>query len=210
MKNSIFFLLGIALVSATTWAEPAVKPVSEVKLEKYLGTWNELFRIPNRFQYDTEENGLTPCLNSQAKYTRVDELQIEVENSCQRFSKQDQMTHESVKGVGSIVDGSNGAKLFVNFTGIGLLRWVGIGDGDYWILGLGPENEKGQYSWALIGEPSLQYGWILARENHLSASVLEMIFALAKENGYERGRFISTQKSAKSAHNPTPQTEITH
>jgi apolipoprotein D and lipocalin family protein len=92
-------------------------------------------------------------------------------------------------GVARVIDDSRGARLKVNFTGIAFLRWLGIGDGDYWILGLGPINEEGLYSWALVGSPKLDYGWVLARRPSISEVEFDEILRLGEHQGYKRGQF---------------------
>ncbi len=197
MKTFVTLFGFVTLFSYSALAEIEVKAVHEVKLNAYLGTWNELYRIPNSFQYDLEQSEYGPCKDSQAKYSQVDTMQIEVENTCQRYSQTGQLKGESVRGLATIVDGSEGAKLIVNFTGIGVLRWLGIGDGDYWVLALGPLNAQGQYSWALVGEPTRNYGWILAREAVLPEPVVRTIFGAAVQNGYEESSFIASRRPAK-------------
>ena len=77
--------------------------------------------------------------------------------------------------------------LKVNFTGIWLLRALGIGDGNYFVIGLGPVEDR-QYQWALVGEPSRKYGWILARKK-LPSQTLDEIFRIAEDAGYSREQF---------------------
>ena len=84
----------------------------------------------------------------------------------------------------------------VNFTGIWLLRALGIGDGNYYIMALGP-LQNNRYQWALVGEPGRQYGWILARQD-LPKKTLEEIFEIAESRGYKREQFQSYPGSTKA------------
>jgi len=171
-----------------------VSTVPSVDLKSYLGAWNEIQRVPNKFQYDFEEGDLSRCLNTVAKYTESGEGRIRVENTCTRFKPAGTGEAETAVGRASIVEGSSGSKLKVNFIPIGVLRWLGLGNGDYWVLGLGPVNAQGVYSWALVGEPTRKYGWILARSEKLPPAELEKILKLAESNGYRREQFISARK----------------
>ena len=57
--------------------------------------------------------------------------------------------------------------------------------GDYWIIGL-DEN----YQWAIVGTPTRKYGWILSRIKKLDNQVLNKIFQILKEQGYNPQDFI--------------------
>ncbi|MCB1171067.1 MAG: lipocalin family protein [Leptospiraceae bacterium] len=161
----------------------SLETVSSVGLVKYLGTWKEIYRIPNSFQ-----DGDEPCFNTTATYRLRKDGKIVVRNECMRESGVDVAT-----ALAYVVEGSGNAQLKVNFTGIWLLRVLGIGDGNYWILGLGPEKD-GRYSWALVGEPGRQYGWILAREKP-GTETLARILTLAEEKGYRKEQFQSFERN---------------
>src|SRR5690606_28585752 len=118
---------------------------------------------------------------------------ISVKNTCLRSKNGAEPNKEIAKAIATVVEGSGGAKLEVNFTGIAVLRWLGIGDGDYWVLGLGPVT-KGLYQWALVGSPSRKYGWLLSRTPKLPESELSKVFAIAKANGYEKAQFVPARR----------------
>jgi apolipoprotein D and lipocalin family protein len=48
------------------------------------------------------------------------------------------------------------------------------------------------YKYVLIGEPSLKYLWILARENKLEEPVLQMLLKNATDEGYDLTKIIMT------------------
>lgn len=184
------FLIGV-LVTTLGWAKD-VETVSSVELPRYLGLWNEIYRIPNGFQ-DNSSKTKSVCFNTTAEYALVEDDQISVSNTCTR-EIEGQVVSDVAKAVGVVVDKKTNAKLTVNFTGLGVLRWLGIGNGDYWILGLGPVNGDGKYAWALVGNPNRKYGWILSRNPTLPESELAKIFAIAEANGYTRAQFVTTQR----------------
>jgi apolipoprotein D and lipocalin family protein len=164
-----------------------------VELDKYAGPWYELYRVPNKFQYDTEKGDLSPCLNTMASYTKRSDGKITVENTCNRYGSAELVETKVVKGIAIIVPESGNAKLEVNFTGLAVLRWAGIGNGAYWIIGLGPVVGS-QYAWAIVGHPERKYGWILSREKVLPKETLNEIFAIAESQGYQREQFVAGQK----------------
>jgi apolipoprotein D and lipocalin family protein len=52
--------------------------------------------------------------------------------------------------------------------------------GDYWIIGLAED-----YSWAVVGDPSRNYLWILARTPRLDDQTIAAARALARASGYD-------------------------
>jgi len=59
--------------------------------------------------------------------------------------------------------------------------------GNYWIMYLDID-----YKYVLIGEPSLKYLWILAREKKLDESTLQMLLNKAADAGYDMTNLIRT------------------
>ncbi|MBI40692.1 MAG: hypothetical protein CMF59_13925 [Leptospiraceae bacterium] len=156
-----------------------LETVNELDLVKYLGTWQELYRIPNSFQ-----DGEDPCMDTTATYRRRKDGKIVVLNRCQRSTGTDEAT-----GLAYVPNPEDNSRLKMNFTGIWLLRAIGIGDGNYYVLGLGPVEDR-QYAWALVGEPGRKYGWILSRSS-LNPKTITRIFEIAEEQGYSRDQFKS-------------------
>ena len=144
--------------------------VNKVDLNKYIGLWYEVAKIPNWFQ--------KKCIkNTTAEYSLRDDGKIKVVNSCM----QSDGSKNVAEGVAKIVDNISNAKLEVSFVRIlGIqLFW-----GDYWIIGLG-EN----YEFALLGSPDRKYGWILSRTKKLPQEKLNIISDLLKIKGYDIKNF---------------------
>lgn len=165
-----------------------------VELPKYLGLWYELERVPNSFQND-HPNGASACFNTTAEYA-IEKDKISVTNTCARVAKNGENISDVARAKAYVVEGSAGAKLKVNFTGWAILRWLGIGDGDYWILALGPANAPGGlYRWALVGGPTTKFGWVLARQPVLTASEWQEIRALQEARGYSATAFQPSRRA---------------
>jgi apolipoprotein D and lipocalin family protein len=141
-----------------------------VDLNRYVGRWYEIAKIPNRFQKKCHSN-------TTAEYRLLENGKIEVINRCM---EEDGKIIET-KGVAKVEDPTSNAKLKVSFVRIlGLyLFW-----GDYWIIGLG-----NNYEYAIVGSPNRKYGWILSRESSLSQENLEEIFSLLRLKGYNPDDF---------------------
>lgn len=135
------------------------QPAKSVELSRYLGTWYELARYEQGFQKGCD--GVT------ATYTLRDDGAISVLNRCR---KPDGKISDAT-GKAKIVDTTTNAKLKVSF--------FGPFYGDYWVL-----DRAEDYSWAIIGEPSGRYLWILSREATPPAANLADLVARAGAMGY--------------------------
>jgi apolipoprotein D and lipocalin family protein len=170
-------LTGLAtlLFAAPAFTAPSAPPttVPTVDLQRYIGRWYEVGKIPNRFQKQ--------CVRgTTAEYSLRADGRIEVINRCVRADS----SVDEAKGVAKVVDRDSNSKLkvsFVRFLGMQLF-W-----GDYWIIGLGAD-----YDYAIVGSPDRKYGWILSRTPRLSADTLDAAFAALRMQGYDPARFEMT------------------
>nr|BFD62772.1 hypothetical protein BdHM001_14530 [Bdellovibrio sp. HM001] len=164
MKKLILSVLVLGFVS-TGWAEPTTVPY--VDLNKYLGKWYEVASIPMFFQKQ--------CIgNTTAEYSAAEDGMIQVLNSCDTESGGRSMA----EGRAKVVDTESNAKLKVTF--VKIIGWVFGFGGDYWILDLAPD-----YSYALVGDPTRQYAWILSRQPSLGAEVYVALEQKLKMLGYD-------------------------
>ncbi|MBE0572112.1 MAG: lipocalin family protein [Ignavibacteriaceae bacterium] len=155
---------------------PQLVTVKQVDINKYIGLWYEVAKIPNSFQ-DHCAYGTT------ADYNIQDDGSIKVINKCYDENGEPDIAD----GVANIVDKKSNSKLEVSFVSFFGIRpfW-----GDYWIIGL---DEK--YQWAVIGTPSRKYGWILSRTPSLPDLTMEKIFEILKSQHYNPEDFeMSEQK----------------
>lgn len=161
----------ILLVSITILSQQ--KPPETVKyvdLNKYIGLWYEITKIPNSFQ-DHCVKGTT------AKYVLNEDGEIEVTNSC--FDEDGEI--DIAEGVARVVDKKSNAKLEVSF--VSFFGWRPFW-GDYWVIGLDED-----YQWAIVGTPNRKYGWILSRTSQLDKETMSEIFQILKEQGYNPNDF---------------------
>lgn len=148
---------------------PAVQTVPKVDLAKYAGTWYEIAAFPI-----LAERG---CTGVTATYTVRDDGEIDVLNRCRQYTLDG--PEDSVKGRARVVDASTNAKLEVSF-----FRpfW-----GDYWVIDLAPD-----YSYAVVGHPSRDYLWILARTPQLPEDTYSGIVKRLQDQGYPLDRLVRT------------------
>lgn len=169
-----FPLVAALLLAGAAWgAKDPPSTVESVDLNRYVGLWYEVAKIPNRFQ--------SMCARrTTARYLIRDDGKIAVINSCVKGNGD----IEKADGLAKVADGGANAKLkvsFVRFLGMSLF-W-----GDYWIIGLGDE-----YEYAVIGNPDRKYGWILSRTPTLDKEKLDEAFAILRDQGYAPEAFEMT------------------
>lgn len=163
----------ISLLLAGCATRPPLATVPFVDLNRYGGLWYEIAKYPNWFQ--------AKCAgDTTAEYSAGPQGSILVLNRCHRANG----APCQVQGRATVVPGSGNAKLRVRFPGSPFA-------GDYWIIGLDEKN----YTWAVVGHPSRQFLWILARQPQISAQIEESIFSLVEKQGYSRNRIVPTAQN---------------
>lgn len=166
MKLLLLPLLTLLLLTGCGDNKP-LATVKEVDLQQYAGTWYEIARLPQWFQRG--------CYDSTATYSLNDDGTVKVINRCER--KNEDAT-EAV-GTARVVPDSGNAKLKVRFD-----NWVSrliptITEGNYWIIALDKD-----YQTVVIGEPSREYLWILARQPALPEDQYQALVQVAQSKGF--------------------------
>ena len=169
------------LLSAAAAAQenklPELKTVPKVDLSRYSGKWYEIARYPNRFQKQ--------CVGStSATYSLKPNGRIEVLNQCVKEGN----VIDAAKGEAKVVDKATNAKLKVRFAPKAL-SWLPMVWGDYWVIDLDPA-----YRYAVIGEPSHKYFWILSREPKMDDRLYDQILRRAETMGFDPSRVICTSQ----------------
>ena len=155
-----------------------VLPVKVLDFSRYLGKWHEISKYPNKFQ--------RKCVrDTSAEYSLGDQGEVIVRNRCTTVEG----TVEAVTGAARRVAPEYPTRLKVRFAP-SWLSWLPLVWGDYWVIGLAPD-----YRYAVVGEPSRQYLWILARDTRLSQDDRTAIDALLGAAGYEPQRLVETPQS---------------
>lgn len=148
--------------------------VSNFNLEKYLGTWYEIARLPMKYQpEDSTDISAVYSLNENGK--------VCVQNRCLDADKK---LDESI-GEATVIDAEHG-KLEVSFLPEGF-RWIPFTKGDYWVLKI-DEN----YQTVLIGEPNQKFLWVLHRSPSLDENTKAEYLAYATSIGYDLTDLIHT------------------
>jgi apolipoprotein D and lipocalin family protein len=155
--------------------KPAANPpttVAKVDLQRYLGTWYEIARYPNKFEKD--------CVGVTATYTLKPNGKVRVENRA-RLKTLDGASKAAI-GTAYVADTASGAKLKVSF--------FGPFYADYWIIGLGDA-----YDYAVVSDPSREYLWILSRTPTLPEATYATILANLKAQGFDTDKLYLTPQA---------------
>lgn len=155
------------LFSTMVQAKDPVATVAYVDLPRYAGKWFEIASIPQFFQRKCASD-------TSAEYKLQPNGKVSVLNSCKTS------TGRMIKAQGQakVVDSQTNAKLKVTF--VKLFKWIYSFGGKYWVLDLDED-----YSYALIGDPTRKYSWILSRTPSLDQEKLQQVINKLKDNGYD-------------------------
>lgn len=180
MKSKLLNIFKFSLMAILAIAKPIIAndpvTVPKIELNRYIGSWYEIARLPNFFQNKCTRN-------TTATYKLLDSGLIEVCNSCTAVDGK----IIQAKGVARVDDKKQNSKLSVSFFEILGVRPVW---GDYWILGIADD-----YRFSVVGDRSRKYAWILSRTPQLSAADLSTAIGILKSNGFNTQLLITTPQA---------------
>jgi len=156
------------IVSAT---QNDLEVVPHVDLNRYVGRWYEIARLPNRFE--------KKCAGSvTATYSLQAGGKVTVVNRCRKASGE----YTTATGRVKVVDKTTNAKLKVTFF------WPFYGD--YWILDLGDD-----YEYAVVGAPNRKYLWILSRNPQMDERLYRQLLTRMAARGFKTDEMIKTSQT---------------
>ncbi|KAK3010892.1 hypothetical protein RJ639_011617 [Escallonia herrerae] len=160
-------------------AKKEMEVVKGLDVRRYMGRWYEIASFPSRFQ---PKDGV----NTRATYTlREDGATVNVLNETWSGGKRG-----FIEGTAYKADpASDEAKLKVKFYVPPFLPVIPV-VGDYWVLFIDDD-----YQYALIGQPSRKYLWILCRQTHLSEEIYNQLVERAKAEGYDVSKLHKTPQA---------------
>ena len=170
MKNFALALLFCAAVFPAFADKPTMplQPIASLDVPRYMGTWYEIAKYPNRFQKQ--------CVrNTSAQYSLQQDGSVTVLNRCQLANG----TMDEALGEARQIDGAKSPKLEVRFAPewLSWLPWVW---GDYWVIDLDPD-----YQLVAVSEPSREYLWVLSRTQQVNPAKYEALLQRLKAKGFD-------------------------
>lgn len=148
-----------------------LQTVERVNWVRYMGTWHEVAKYPNRFQRQ--------CMaDTTASYSLQPDGTVQVRNRCRRADGR----MDEALGVARRIGADDSPRAQVRFAP-SWLSWLPLVWGDYWVVAL-----DAGYQWAVVSEPGREYLWVLARTPTLAPEVMIQIDALLRHHGFDLNR----------------------
>ena len=171
-------------VAAQTTATPAPLPpvstIATLDVPRYMGTWYEIAKFPNRFQ--------AKCVaNTRARYLAQTDGSVQVLNSCVTA---DGSTIDAL-GRAIQVGATTSPKLQVRFAPA-WLSWLPQVWGDYWVIDLDAD-----YQLAAVSDSQREYLWVLSRTPQVNAKAYDALLERLKAQHFD------VQKLERSAQTTT-------
>ncbi|XP_008794329.1 temperature-induced lipocalin-1 [Phoenix dactylifera] len=166
-------------------ATKAMTVVKGLDVERYMGRWYEIASFPSFFQPKNGEN-------TRATYTLNPDGTVNVLNETWSNGKRDSIEGTAYKANPN----SDEAKLKVKFYVPPFFPIIPV-TGNYWVLYI----DDG-YQYALVGEPSRKYLWILCRQTRMDDEVYNLLVEKAEKEGYDVKKLHKTPQA-----DPPPEAE---
>lgn len=157
-----------AQTSPSPQALPAVTTIASLDVPRYMGTWYEIAKFPNRFQ--------AKCVaNTRARYLAQTDGSVQVLNSC---TTADGSTIDAL-GKAIQVGATASPKLQVRFAPA-WLSWLPMVWGDYWVIDLDAD-----YQLAAVSDAKREYLWVLSRTPQANAKAYDALLDRLKAQHFD-------------------------
>ncbi|MES2946132.1 MAG: lipocalin family protein [Pseudomonadota bacterium] len=164
----VFCVLGTVTMSASQ--PSALDTIPSLDVARYMGSWFEIAKYPNRFQKKCASN-------TRADYSLQNNGRVRVHNRC---LTQDGQTSEVI-GEARQIGNSRSPKLQLRFAP-SWLSFVPMVWGNYWVIDLDAD-----YQLVAVSEPKREYLWVLSRTPEVNAKAYGELLARLESRGFEYG-----------------------
>jgi apolipoprotein D and lipocalin family protein len=161
-------LSATAQSTATPTSLPSVNTIASLNVPRYMGTWYEIAKFPNRFQSQC-------AANTRAQYLAQSDGSVQVLNSC---VTSDGSTIDAL-GKAHQIGSTTSPKLKVRFAPA-WLSWLSAVWGDYWVIDIDDD-----YQLAAVSDASRQYLWVLSRTPQVNAKAYEALLERLKAQHFD-------------------------
>ena len=157
-----------AQTTATPAPPPPVNTIATLDVPRYMGTWYEIAKFPNRFQ--------AKCVaNTRARYLAQTDGSVQVLNSCVTADGSTIDALGLAKQVGTVTS----PKLQVRFAPV-WLSWLPMVWGDYWVIDLDAD-----YQLAAVSDSKREYLWVLSRTPQVNDKAYGALMERLKSQHFE-------------------------
>ncbi len=184
MKTSVIapLLMVLSLHAGAADAPPAaaarpLATIAALDVPRYMGTWYEIAKFPNRFQKKCA--GFT-----KATYSTLADGTVQVVNRC----RTDNGGTDEALGAARQVGAANSPKLKVRFAPA-ILSFLPMVWGDYWVVDL-----DAGYQLAAVSEPKREYLWILSRTPKVDKASYDALVARLASQGLDVSKLDLTRQ----------------
>lgn len=171
----------LALSAFNSFAQEALTPVASLNVPRYLGTWYEIAKFPNRFQK-------TCASNTSAQYSARPDGTLSVRNRCTDAEGKVNEAEGQARQIGN----ATSPKLEVRFAPA-WLSFLPFVWGNYWVIDI--DND---YQLVAVSEPKREYLWILSRTPEVNDKAYDELLTRLGKNGFDLKR-LERSKQGKAA-----------
>ena len=166
------------LASCATSRRAPLQTVKHVDIARYMGDWRVIANIP----YIAEKD----CVDSVESYALMNDGRID--NWFTYRKKSWNAPQKKFTALAWVHTKSTNAEWRVRFFGLLTVPYL--------ILDVDP-----QYRWTVVGHPSRDYGWIMARKRTMPEQTYQGILKRLAAQGYDPARFVKVPQTppAKTA-----------
>jgi apolipoprotein D and lipocalin family protein len=187
MKKLILLILACAhwsfamaqgsATGASSQSQPPLTTISSLDVPRYMGTWYEIAKYPNRFQ--------KKCVaDTRADYQLQADGRVQVTNRCRMTSGE----MDEAVGEARQIGPSTSPKLQVRFAPAWLSLFPFVW-GDYWVVDL----DEG-YQLVAVSEPKREYLWVLSRTPTVATGAFDALMGRLKAQGFDLNRLERTKQ----------------
>lgn len=155
----------------------ALTTIAALDVPRYMGSWFEIARYPNRFQKKC-------AAASSAQYTLQADGTVEVINRCRLESGEIMAAVGQARQIGA----ATSPRLKVRFAPQ-WLSFLPMVWGDYWVIDLDPD-----YRLVAISEPKREYLWILSRTPQVAGEDYQKLLERLARKGFDLGKLQLTRQ----------------
>ena len=164
---------GSASANDTQTSKPpgALTTIAKLDVSRYLGTWVEIAKYPNRFQ--------KKCVgDTRAHYSLQADGKVRVLNRC--VTKGGEVSE--ALGEARQIGDSTSPRLEVRFAPA-WLSFIPLVWGNYWVIDLDPD-----YHLVAVSEPRREYLWVLSRTPEVDPKTYSELLERLEKKGFDLSR----------------------